>query len=289
MTSISTTATIATATLTFAAILCIAACGDNETHPTHAAYDAGAPAPLACVPNLDGKIDSNEIQPAIGVPLSYLFSPAGKTRAVDVAGKQDMAGHLTWDFSIDLADDQVAKLAASAIDGKWYAASFPGSAFVVPFDGGDRVDGVYTYDATGYHLLGLASATENPQEGKTLYVYDAPVDIFRFPLSPGVAYTSIGNVKNATLRGLPYAGQDRYDVKVDGAGTLTLPSITFTQAMRVRTTLTAMPSAGAPVTTKQVSFLFECFGEVARATSQNNEPNDDFTTASEVRRLGLLP
>jgi hypothetical protein len=96
-------------------------------------------------------------------------------------------------------------------------------------------------------------------------------------------------VKNATLRGLPYAGQDSYAISVDAAGELILPSITFTQALRVRTTVTATPAAGAAVTTKQVSFLFECFGEVARATSQTGETQDNFTTAAEVRRLGLLP
>jgi hypothetical protein len=37
--------------------------------------------------------------------------------------------------------------------------------------------------------------------------------------------------------------------------------------------------------TRQDSYLFECFGEVARATSQPNETSDDFTTAAEVRRF----
>ena len=57
----------------------------------------------------------------------------------------------------------------------------------------------------------------------------------------------------------------------------------------MRTTLTVTPAAGKAVSTRQTSFLFECFGEVARATSQNDETQDNFTTAAEVRRLGLLP
>jgi hypothetical protein len=266
------------------------ACGENETHPLNDAYDAGVPAPLACVPNLDGKIDSNEIQPAIGIPLSYLVSPAGTTRQVDVAGTVDSNGHTVWDFSIDYANDQVATIQAQPLAGKWYAGSFPADgAFVVAQDAGDRLEGVIVYDTAGYHLLGLASTDPAPPEGQTLYVYDAPIDIFRFPLAPGLSYTSSGNVKNATLRGLPYAGQDSYAISVDAAGELILPSITFTQALRVRTTVTATPAAGQPATTKQVSFLFECFGEVARVTSQTGETQDNFTTAAEVRRLGLLP
>jgi hypothetical protein len=218
-----------------------------------------------------------------------LFSPPGVTRTVDVAGKVDGDGHRIWDFAVDYADDQVVSFAAAKLDGRWYAPSFPAGAVAVPFDGGDRVDGIYLYDANGYHLLGLASSVENPPEGKTLYVYDQPVDVFRFPLVPGLTYTSVGNVRNATLRGLPYAGMDTYAINVDAAGIVSLPAITFTQALRVRTTLTVTPVAGAQVVRRQVSFLFECFGEVARATSRDGESADDFTTAAEVRRLALLP
>ncbi|HEX7666333.1 MAG TPA: hypothetical protein VF407_17525 [Polyangiaceae bacterium] len=269
--------------------IAVSACGENQTHPTHADYDAGVPAALACVPNLDGTIEASEIQPAVGIPLSYLVSPSGVTRDVDVAGKVDGDGHLVWDFSVDYANDQIARIQAQDLAGKWYASSFPSNAFVVAQDAGDRLEGVIIFDSSGYHLCGLASTDENPPEGKTLYVYDTPVDVYRFPLTSGLSYESVGTVQNATLRGLPYAGTDTYDIKVDGAGTLELPDYTFTQALRVRTTLTATPAAGTAVTTRQVGFLFECFGEVARATSQTNETNDDFTTAAEVRRLGLSP
>jgi hypothetical protein len=100
------------------------------------------------------------------------------------------------------------------------------------------------------------------------------------------AWTSTGVVMNGTLRGLPYAGQDTYELTDDATGELVLPDLTFEQAHRVRSKVTVAPSAGATITTKQVSFFFECFGEVARATSQPNETQDDFTTAAEVRRFG---
>ncbi len=94
-------------------------------------------------------------------------------------------------------------------------------------------------------------------------------------------------MQNGTLRGLPYAGRDTYEVSIDAAGQLILPDLTFTQALRSRTHLTVEPAVGPNVSTRQTSWLFECFGEVARATSLDNEPNDDFTTTSELRRLGL--
>jgi len=76
---------------------------------------------------------------------------------------------------------------------------------------------------------------------------------------------------------------------VDGAGELVLPDVTFTQALRVRTRTTIEPLVGQSTSQRQVSFFFECFGEVARATSLVDEPLEDFQTALEVRRLGLLP
>mgnify|MGYP000997285483 FL=1 len=48
----------------------------------------------------------------------------------------------------------------------------------------------------------------------------------------------------------------------------------------------AITAVGASSSTRQSQFLFECFGEVVRATSAPGEKDDDFTTAAEVRRLG---
>lgn len=270
----------------------LGACGDNQTPaPAHEAYDGGAPAALPCVPNLDGKIEAKELQPALGVTATYLVSPAGKERTVDLVGATSPQGQTTWRFGFDYADDQVAKLTGTKIDGKWYAASFASvqGAFTSPLDAGGRTDGVYTYDETGIFLHGVASAVESPPEGKTLYVYDQPITIYKFPLQPGATWSSSATVRNGTLRGLPYAGRDQYEQKVDGSGTVVLPDFTLTQAMRVRTLVTITPSAGAVTSQRQTGFVFECLGEVARATSKLNETEENFTTASELRRLGLEP
>jgi hypothetical protein len=116
-------------------------------------------------------------------------------------------------------------------------------------------------------------------------VYAPPIELYRFPLAVGVMYSSSGTITNGMLRGLPYAGTDTYDINIDASGQLTLENYVFTQVLRVRTTVTVMPSAGQSIVTRQTSFFFECFGEVARATSQPNETQDDFTTAAELRRL----
>jgi hypothetical protein len=94
-------------------------------------------------------------------------------------------------------------------------------------------------------------------------------------------------VRNGMLQGLPYAGQDTYQGTDVATGQLILPDFTFTQAHRLEFVVTTVPAAGENVVTRQDSYLFECFGEVALATSETNETNDDFTTASELRRFGM--
>jgi hypothetical protein len=265
-------------------------CQDNETpFPEKSPYQAVAPSSLPCVPNLDGKIEARELQPAIGIPAGYLVNPAGKERQVDLAGQTNAQGKLTWQLSVDYADDQVAKIEASNLESKWYASSFKnvGNAFVTPLDLGARTEGVYTHDETGLYLHGIASSEENPPEGKTLLVYSSPVTLYEFPIEPGASWSSTVEAKNATLRGLPFADKETYEMKVDGAGELGLPDFVLTQALRVRTFVRIVPAAGQETTQRQTGFLFECLGEVARATSKLNEPDEGFTTAIELRRLGL--
>ncbi len=262
-----------------------AACGDNKTpQPIHQPYDSGALPQLSCMPNLDGQIDATELQPALDNPVHYLVSPSGVTRAVDLVGTVDAQGRRTWDFGSDYADDQVATITATAIAGKWYASSFPSATFVAPIDAGDTVEGAYAYSPAAIVLLGYASVDSDPKT-RTLVTYAPPIALYKFPMRVGDTYTTTGNVTNATFRGVPYAGADTYDVSIDASGQLTLESYVFQQVLRVRTTVTVAPSAGQSILTRQTSFFFECFGEVARATSQLNEPNDDFTTAAELRRL----
>jgi hypothetical protein len=242
--------------------------------------------PLECVPNLDGKIEAGELREALGVPVSFLISPNGETRRVNVAG-EEVDGGRVWDWSEDRADDQVLKLEAQSAEGRWYEGEVPAGAFVVPFDGGGQIETIYVRDEEALWIVGLASAEEEPDEGQTLLIYDEPVAFQRFPIEPGEDRIEVGEVRGGVLYGLPYAGRDVYELHVDAAGVLELPDLRFTQAMRLRQKVTVEPAVGQGTSRRQVSFLFECFGEVARAVSGDNEPEEDFTEAVEVRRLGL--
>jgi hypothetical protein len=268
--------------------IAVVACEPNQTHlDNNAPYEAGTAAPLSCVPNLDGVIDETELAAVLGVPVKYLVSPSGTSRAVNVAGATDTQGQLVWDFSTDYSDDQIASIEASALQGKWYASSFPNGQFATPFDAADTLEGVYSQDSNGLYLQGIASTTMNPSEGETLFVYETPVTLYVFPLKPGATWTTTGVVRNGMIRGLQYAGQDTYQGSDAATGQLVLPDFTFTQAHRIEFVVTTVPAAGENVVTRQDSYLFECFGEVARATSEMNETSDDFTTASELRRFGM--
>jgi hypothetical protein len=277
------------ARLITASLLCVSlGCGDNQTAPPSLdVYAPGALEPLACIPNLDGRIDANELIEATGVPVSYVVSPAGSLRPVDTAGSVNSAGQRRWDWSAASAQDQLATIQASQLTGKWYAARFERGQFVAPLDLGGRVEAIYRRDAEGFFLLGLASSEEEPPEGQTIMVYDQPIALYRFPLEVGKQWTSVGNVVNGRFRGLPYAARDTYDIRVEAIGELRLPELIFDQALQVRTRATIAPAVGQSVTTQQISFLFECFGEVARATSANNEQEPFFTQATELRRLGV--
>lgn len=273
------------------ALLCIAtsllACGDNRTIVPKEAYQAGSVAPLTCVPNLDGKIEGDELQAALDTPVHYVVSPNGVSRPVSLSGEVNAQGQREWDLATDYADDRVATLSASALSGKWFATSFPDGQFVSPLDLGGTTLGVYQHDGAHLLLLGYASSEENPSLGQTRVVYSPPVVVYNFPLEVGAEWVSVGQVANGVIRGLPYAGRDTYQSKVEAAGVLDLPDVSFTQALRVRTTTTIEPAVGNVIVRRQSGWVFECFGEVARATATDGETNDDFTTTAELRRLGL--
>lgn len=264
----------------------LAACTTNQTFPGHDAYVPGDGGVLSCVPDLDGVISADELSAAPGVPQSLLVSPSGTERAVNVAGII-INEQRVWDLSIDYADDTLAHIEAASLRDQWFADRFPAGQFVAPLDVASSTLGVYRHDDRALWLLGIASAEESPARGQTLFVYSSPVELYRFPITPGDEHVSVGEVSGGTLLGLPYAGRDTYEVSVVGAGRLELPDLIFDQAIRVDTRVTVAPVVGAASSRRQVSWLSECFGEVARATSRPDETNPDFDVAAELRRLSL--
>jgi hypothetical protein len=269
--------------------LALPACESNQTpwRPLPA-WDAGSEAGTgACVPDLDGRLEAAEMAPSLGVPISMRISPAGQKVAVDVAGAVDPEGRRYWDWSAPLPGEAVAAFEARPVGERWYAGHFPGATFAVGFDAGGALEAVYHHDGEGLWLHGLASREEKPASGQTLLVYSSPVPAWRFPITPGATWSASGEVKNGLLHGLPWIGRDRYEMSVDATGRLILPDVVFEQVHRLRTRVSVEPAAGVKAVTWQVSFAFECFGEVARAVAATGQDQPDFKVATERRRFGL--
>jgi hypothetical protein len=276
--------------LTWIAAAACLACSD-EAPPSSAlteTYHAPKPVPLSCVPTLDGTIQASQFQPVLGVPANYLVSPAGESRTVDLIPQVNASGQNVWDFSAKDSTDQLASVEANSLEGKWYASSFPNGTFVVPLDLADTEEGVYSFAGETMWLYGYASTQQNPSNGMTLLVYDQPILAYQFPLQVGSNWISTATA-TGTIEGLsPYAQTDTYTFTVDAAGVLELPELSFTQVLRLRSQVTSAPAFGSPpVTTRQTSLLFQCFGEVYRATSQPGETSDNFSNAAQVRRFSL--
>lgn len=251
----------------------LAACGVNKTP-----QPSPAPTLPDCVPNRDGVITADELPIAYGATIDYYASTG---MHVDLVAQNGI-----WDLSQERADDEVVALGPAALEAQWYAAMFPTGQFAV--DAGGGLDGIYHQDAAALWLDGTASREQMPAAGKTLVRYPDPIAVLRFPLADGDAFSTTAQIPDGIIDGLPFIGSDHVDVDVTGSGRLDVPYVRFSPVLRVRTHVVRTPSTGTPVVGKRTTiFMFECFGEVARAESQPNEANPDFTTAAYLRRFAL--
>jgi hypothetical protein len=247
-------------------LILVAACGTNETP-----QPVAPPQLPSCVPNRDGAITPDELPIALGAKVDYY---ASANAAVTLTGD-------VVDLSQERSSDQVIALGPTALGTQWYAASFPSGQFVV--DAGAGLDGIYHQDDRALWLDGTASQVDGAN--KTLIVYPTPLPVLRFPVTDGESYTSTVAI-TATIDGLPFNGSDTLDVDVTAADRLDVPYVQFSPVLRVREK--AVRTTGqASVTKRTTIFLFECFGEVARAESKQDETNPDFTTAEYLRRFAL--
>ena len=256
-----------------AIFMTLAACTTNQTPQPE-------PAPVlpSCVPNRDGMITSDELPIALGASLTYYV---GTNRTIAQTGT-------TWDYSAELGDDDVVSLGPVALKDQWYAASFPAGQFVV--DAGGGLDGIYHQDGQALWLDGTASQ-DGAMASRTLIVYPQPVAVLRFPVAAGDAYTTRAALAGATINGLPFNGSDEVSVSVVGTGLLAVPYVELSPVLRVTLAVVRMPTTGPSTSRRTTLFLFECFGEVARAESKADEPSADFTFAAYFRRfaLGVTP
>lgn len=250
----------------------LAACGvgDNTTPQPEAPPDVDF-----CVPNRDREITAAELPIALGETVPTYVSKPGAP--VDLVG--DDTG---WRLDSESVDDVITSIGPVPLATQWYAAQFPEGRFVV--EAADGLDAIYHQDEQALWLDGTAS-----QEASiTLVRYADPVALLRFPLRDGDRAELTAALPDATIEGLPFIGTDDFTIDVTVRDHLIVPYVDFSPVHRVRTTITRKATGTMVSVTKRATlFMFECFGEVARAEAATNEPSPDFTSAAYLRRFAL--
>jgi len=230
-----------------------------------------------CTPNQDGTIEQAEIPLAAGLDAQF---ETATDATVSTAGVSNPDGSRTWDYAGALPGDHLTLVETQPLDGKWFAASFPGASYAAVLSSTSDLLGVFEIGAGELLLRGVVSPTGG--SFRTELTYDPPVPVLDFPLTESKSWQITSNV-TGYASGIWSIYTEQYGYEIDAHGTLVAPFGTF-QVLRVRSTLTR--TVGMMVTVVR-SFLFvaECFGTVATITSHDNEPNEQFDSASEVRRL----
>lgn len=270
--------------LLFLLCLGLGGCPDNGVVGPDAAADATTPLPDSmpvCQGNNDGIITVDEMPMVSGISVNYLVNSPGTSVGVQPSGTIDGGGDRIWDFTD--TSGEVFAISLDTIWGQWFESDFVDAHYVSRLAPGSDALGVYRATNDAIWLLGFAS----PQPDVTLAVYDEPVPLIRFPLSEGQSWAVVAHITNAVYDGQPFASTDTYNISVDQRGTLDLPYLSLHNTLRLRVELTQSLPGGQTIHRFQLLYLHECYGELGRIVSLDNELDPNFTTASELRRLAL--
>jgi hypothetical protein len=236
-----------------------------------------------CSPNQDGTITRDETPLITGAKATY---ERAVNAPVDTAGKTE-GGVKTWDFSAMLPGDHPALVATLPIEGQWFAKDFAGASYTLRLSDTSELLGVFQATDTALVLLGVVSPTKGTDY--TELTYSPPAKVLSFPIKVGSSWTTTSQVSGyaPAAAGFPSSAvlyTETYDTKVDAAGTVKTPLSTY-PSLRVNTQLTRVVGL-LTTTSRTILFLSECYSTVAKIVSKDNETAAEFSTASEISRLG---
>jgi hypothetical protein len=234
-------------------------------------------APVGCVPNGDDLITALELPFAAG--LKATFRTATNVD-VDTAGTAGSGGRRHWDFSGALSGDKDLIVETIPPSGAWWSTQFSSATYATSITSTADLLGVFQVTSSALLLQGEVSSTDGG--ARTLLTNATPVPTLQFPLDPSSAWTATTFVDGQTT-GVPSSYSESYDSKVDAVGDVVTPFATF-PVLRVRTVLTRTVGA-LPTVVRTFAFVTDCFGPVVTITSNPNETQEEFTHASEIRRL----
>ncbi len=248
-----------------ASVVGVAACAADPGADAGASGPAMGPLSL-CLPDLDGTLSAAEARGYVGAKARVLVAAAPLAQMPDLEGVVDSAGRRVVDWR-DQRDGVEQEMAVADGGAGWWAAEWPdlGADLAMPLNGDQTLLGLYKQDAAGLWLLAIVSATANPARGRTLIRYEAPLPVLRTPLRAGDAWTAT-IATSGTLDGLPWQGIDAWQVRATAGGRLELPDFSAGPTLRVRTEVEVRSLLGPTARRTQISWMFECMGELGRAT-----------------------
>lgn len=231
-----------------------------------------------CNPNHDGMITLAE--------LPFMAGRMGTFRVAtdatwNTAGTSNPNGSRSWDLSVQLAGDADRVMMLGAPTAQWWSPTYPTATYATELSIESDLRGVFHVTGAESTLLAVVS----PAGGslRTELDYDPPAKILALPLSAGATWTSTSTV-SGTAQGAIVAYTEKYESRVDQVGTLKTPYGEF-PVLRVATSLTRTSGLATILTKRTFSWVAECFGPIATASSQDFETGVEFTDNAEIRRL----
>jgi hypothetical protein len=199
----------------------------------------------------------------------------------DTAGVAMAGGGRRWDLFVQLANDADRDLALGSPMGMWWQSAFQDATYATELASSSDLRGVFELGSTNLSLLGVVS----PDGGtyRTELEYDPPAQVLAVPLFANKMWTSTSTV-SGSAQGAVVAYTEKYESKVDKVGTMVTPYGEF-PVVRVATDMTRTSGFTTLATTRTFTWVAECFGPVATATSKSFESGPEFTDIAEVRRL----
>ncbi|MBS2014112.1 MAG: hypothetical protein JST00_14575 [Deltaproteobacteria bacterium] len=236
---------------------------------------------VGCVPNKDGVITREEVPLQAGLTAKYRV---GTNENVSTAGTTKPDGTRAWDFSGPLTSDVTVLLETQPLAGKWYATKFPGATYALKLQEGSDLLGVFETSPGALLLRGVVSPNDDAFT-KTELTNAPSVSTIKFPLKVGGAPWTTDVKVTGTAKGvfLGLGYDEKYESVVDARGELKTPLGTF-DVLRVKTKLTRTVGVLTTVV-RTFAFVTECYSTVALVTSQDDETNEEFTSAKEIRRI----
>ncbi|MGC4117338.1 MAG: hypothetical protein QM765_22815 [Myxococcales bacterium] len=258
-----------------------------------------------CSANHDGVITKDELPVVLGAKATFVVA---QNVPVDTVGVQQANGTVVWDLSGALSGDTKVEFSPTSLAGAWFESVFPGAQFSLRMAGSADTLGVLQATSDGLLLHGMVSPTESDGATKVQYLKDdysedpAPVTTVAYPVQTGKTWTSAGILEGdyggatyhcdpTLVSCTPYPNcciRHVYESTADKAGKVITPLGTF-DVVRIKNTIKFQTLTFGVWygfrTVRSFVFVSECYGTVASMVAKDDESEEEFTTAAEVRRL----